>query len=112
MENVKGIMTMQNGRIFEEIKKIFQDSDKLDGEPYHLYYRIVKAVEFGIPQKRERMILIGTTIDNVDVESLWEETVEDMKKEYPAYFDKVTVADAIGNMPGTTADGSYDNYEI
>ncbi len=111
MENVKGIMTMQNGRIFEEIKKIFQDSDKLDGEPYHLYYRIVKAVEFGIPQKRERMILIGTTIDNVDVESLWEETVEDMKKEYPAYFDKVTVADAIGNMPGTTADGIIPNPE-
>lgn len=58
MENVKGIMTMQNGKIFEEIQRIFQDADMLDGQPYHLYYRVVKAVEFGIPQKRERMFRI------------------------------------------------------
>lgn len=109
MENVKGIMTMQNGRIFEEIQKIFQDAEMLDGHPYHLYYRVVKAVEFGIPQKRERMIIIGTTIDNVDVEKLWDFTIEDMKKEYPTYFDKVTVEDAIGNMPGTTIDGKIPN---
>lgn len=81
----------------------------LDGQPYHLYYRVVKAVEFGIPQKRERMIIIGTTIDNVDVEKLWDLTIEDMKKEYPKYFDKVTVEDAIGNMPGTTIDGKIAN---
>lgn len=109
MENVKGIVTMQNGKIFEEIQKIFQDAEMLDGHPYHLYYRVVKAVEFGIPQKRERMIIIGTTIDNVDVEKLWNFTIEDMKKEYPTYFDKVTVEDAIGNMPGTTVDGKIPN---
>ena len=109
MENVKGIMTMQNGKIFEEIQRIFQDAEMLDGEPYHLYYRIVKAIEFGIPQKRERMIIIGTTIDNVDVEKLWDLTIEDMKKEYPTYFDKVTVEDAIGNMPSTTANREIAN---
>lgn len=109
MENVKGIMTMQNGKIFEEIQRIFQDADLLDGQPYHLYYRVVKAVEFGIPQKRERMILIGTTIDNVNVEKLWDSTIEDMKKEYPTYFGRVTVEDAIGNMPSTTSDGKVTN---
>ena len=86
MENVKGIMTMQNGKIFEEIQRIFQDADMLDGQPYHVYYRVVKAVEFGIPQKRERMIIIGTTIDNVDVEKLWDLTIEDMKKEISKIF--------------------------
>ncbi|MCD7777271.1 MAG: DNA cytosine methyltransferase [Clostridiales bacterium] len=105
MENVKGIITMKNGKIFEEIKKIFQDADMFDGRPYHLYCRVIKAVEFGIPQKRERMIIIGTTIKNADIEKLWDLTIEDMKKEYPTYFDKVTVADAIGNMPKTTPDG-------
>lgn len=105
MENVKGIKTMQNGKIFEEIQKIFQDSNRLDGQPYHLYCRIIKAVNFGIPQKRERMIIIGTTIDNVDIEKLWNLTIEDIKKEYPTYFDMVTVMDAIGNMPSPTIDG-------
>lgn len=109
MENVKGIMTMQNGRIFEEIQRIFQDAELLDGQPYHLYYRIVKAVEFGIPQKRERMIIIGTTIENINVEKIWDLTIEDIKKAYPTYFDKVTVEDAIGNMPETTVDGKITN---
>ncbi len=60
MENVKGIMTMQEGKIFNEILRIFSDEKLLDGHPYTVYHRIVKAIDFGIPQKRERMIIIGT----------------------------------------------------
>lgn len=109
MENVKGILTMQNGKIFEEIKNIFQDSKLLEGSSYHLYYRVVKATEFGIPQKRERVIIIGTIIDNVDLDGLWDLTIKDIKKEYPTYFDKVTVKDAISNLPSTTEDGIISN---
>lgn len=109
MENVKGIQTMQNGEIFEEIQRIFQDPELLDGEPYHLYYRVVKAIEFGVPQKRERMIIIGVQKDGVDFEGLWEKTREDIKAEIPSYFDKVTVQDAIGNMGKPTEDGVIDN---
>ena len=109
MENVKGILTMQNGKIFEEIKNIFQDSNLLEGDSYHLYYRVVKAVDFGIPQKRERVIIIGTTINDVDIDELWDITIQDMKKEYPTYFDKVTVKDAISNLPSTTKDGIVTN---
>ena len=109
MENVKGILTMQNGKIFEEIKNIFQDSNLLEGDSYHLYYRVVKAVDFGIPQKRERVIIIGTTINDVDIDELWDVTIQDMKKEYPTYFDKITVKDAISNLPSTTKDGIVTN---
>lgn len=109
MENVKGIMTMQNGKIFQEIIRIFQDKDILDGQPYKLYYQVVKAVDFGIPQKRERVIIIGTTIDNVDFKGLWKLTRKQIIQECPTYFDKVTVRDAIGNMPSATEDGDVIN---
>ncbi len=109
MENVKGIMTMQSGKIFSEIKSIFQNSDLLDGITYNLFYRVVKAVDFGIPQKRERVIIIGTTIHDLNMEELWNNTIDDIKKEYPTYFDRVTVKDAIGNMPHTTDDGIIKN---
>lgn len=109
MENVKGIATMQDGKIFDEIKRIFQNADLLDGEPYQIYHQVVKAVEFGVPQKRERMIIIGTTIKNADIKKLWAATLAQMKKEMPEYFNRVTVEDAIGNLPAVSDDGAVDN---
>ena len=52
-ENVKGIMTANKGEAFPLIIKEFQDSG------YDVKYQIVKAVEYGVPQKRERVIIVG-----------------------------------------------------
>lgn len=109
MENVKGIMTMQGGKIFEEILKIFSDAELLEGEPYNLHYKVIKALEFGIPQKRERMIIIGTKNTNFNFDELWQQTKYEILQDYPHYFDIVTVEDAIGNLGATTMDGIIDN---
>lgn len=109
MENVKGIATMQGGKIFEEIQKTFQDSKALGGKPYHMFHRVINAADFGVPQRRERMIIIGTLIDNADIVTLWKKTREDILKEIPTYFDAVTVRDAIGNLPMTTSNGIIQN---
>lgn len=111
MENVKGMLTMQDGKIFEEIIKIFSDNDTLGGEPYNIYYRVVRAVEFGVPQKRERLIIIETTIKNVDFDSAWDKTIHQIKTEQPKYFQIVTVHDAIGNLGKATPDGKIKNPE-
>ncbi|WP_103981725.1 DNA cytosine methyltransferase [Helcococcus massiliensis] len=105
MENVKGLLTMHNGEIFKEIVSSFSDPNLLDGEPYHINYKLVKAVDFGIPQKRERVIIVGSIYNNFNFEELWLDTIEDIKKEIPNYFDSVTVKDAIGNLGNTTEDG-------
>lgn len=109
MENVKGIMTMQNGKIFDEILRIFSDRTMLDGDSYTINYRVVKAVEFGIPQKRERMIIVGTLNNNYDFDKIWKKTKQDILKDYPNYFDRVTVQDAIGNLGNTTESGEINN---
>ena len=109
MENVKGIATMQGGKIFNEIQRLFQDSDVLGGKSYHTYHRLINAADFGIPQRRERMIILGTLIKDVDMEMLWTKTKEDILQEFPTYFDNVTVRDAIGNLPMTTTDGIIQN---
>ncbi|EGV04312.1 DNA (cytosine-5-)-methyltransferase [Streptococcus infantis SK970] len=109
MENVKGIQTMQDGKIFSEIIRIFSDPELLDGNPYKLYYRVINASDFGIPQKRERMIIIGTKNDNVDFEFLWEKTIKQIQKEDSTFFNTVTVRDAISNLGLETSDGIVDN---
>ncbi len=109
MENVKGIKTMQKGDTFKEILKIFSSPELLDGQAYHLNYRLVKAVEFGVPQKRERIIIIGTLKNDYDFDQMWDKTIFDIKRDYPRFFDRVTVRDAIGNLDGTSKDGNVKN---
>ena len=109
MENVKGIMNMQNGKIFEEILGIFSNPEMLDGKPYKLQYKVVNAIDFGIPQKRERMIIIGTRNNDFEFDESWNENKDEILRDYPHYFDTVTVKDAIGNLGDTTVDGLIEN---
>ena len=60
-----------------------KNSEALNGKPYRIYNRVINAAEFGVPQRRERMIIMGTLIDEVDIDSLWEKTIKDLKKEIP-----------------------------
>lgn len=56
-ENVKGLVTLQKGAIIERIIKEFKSVG------YNVKYRLVKAVEFGVPQRRERVIIVGIRDD-------------------------------------------------
>ncbi|MBQ7337934.1 MAG: DNA cytosine methyltransferase [Clostridia bacterium] len=105
MENVKGIMTMQNGQIFQEILRIFSSPELLGDQPYKMWYKLIKAVDFGVPQQRERMILIGTRLENADIDRLWALTREEIQRDVPSFFDKVTVYDAISDLPPPNASG-------
>ena len=109
IENVKGIKSMQNGAVFDEILRIFSSREMIGDEPYEIHYKIVKAVEFGIPQKRERMIIIGTKKKNINFDQIWNLTKAQIIENIPSYFDKVTVEDAISNLPKVTDDGNIVN---
>lgn len=56
-ENVKGLLTINNG---QAIDKIINDFEKLG---YHVSYKLLLAADFEVPQKRERVIIIGTRKD-------------------------------------------------
>jgi DNA (cytosine-5)-methyltransferase 1 len=52
-ENVKGLLTMSDGQIFEAIKAEFSECG------YDVYSQLVNARDFGVPQDRERVIIVG-----------------------------------------------------
>lgn len=56
-ENVKGLITLHKGAI---IKKIVREFESVG---YKVQYRLMKAVEFRIPQRRERVFIIGIRQD-------------------------------------------------
>jgi len=53
LENVKQLVTHDKGRTFLVIK------EHLESLGYHLKYKILNAMDFGLPQKRERIIIVG-----------------------------------------------------
>lgn len=52
-ENVKGLLTANKREAFPLIIKEFEESG------YDVFYKVVRAVEYGVPQKRERVIIVG-----------------------------------------------------
>ena len=64
MENVKGMS--------KKIGEIKDDFTKYLGEEYQFDYRLLKAQDFGVPQNRERFIMIGNRV-GVNPDDIFEE---------------------------------------
>ncbi len=95
-ENVVGILSMDKGNLFKQVQAEFEDLG------YNLQYRVLDAVNFGVPQHRERVILVGFKGDNNFVYP--EPTHGEGLKPY------VTLKDAIGDLPVLKSGEKKTNY--
>lgn len=59
-ENVKGLMTLEGGSIIKRIEDEFSDTG------YRVCHKLLHAVDYGVPQRRERVIIVGIRND-IDV---------------------------------------------
>lgn len=55
MENVKGLLSMKNGEVINTIFSEFSNA----GAGYNVRVKVLKASNYGVPQIRERVIIIG-----------------------------------------------------
>lgn len=58
LENVKNLTAHDKGKTFKIIRK------HLEALGYNVYAKVLNALDYGVPQKRERIIIVGF-IDNV-----------------------------------------------
>ncbi len=56
-ENVKGILSLDNGKALNRIISDFQSCG------YHVEYRLFNTADYGVPQIRQRVIIAGTRSD-------------------------------------------------
>ena len=98
MENVEGIMTSNGGKTFESIKADFAALG------YDIYGKKVHAVEYGVPEKRKRVIIIGSK--RGPAKDLFPDPVT------PEAANYATVADAISNLPEIIDDLGHDEVEF
>ena len=90
-ENVKGILSMKKGKVIEMIKNDFKNLG------YKVDARLLNAAEYGIPQARERVVIIGNRIgvDNPYPKAThWVDSKKYESKE--GLKDPVTVEQTIG----------------
>ncbi|MDR1815535.1 MAG: DNA cytosine methyltransferase [Clostridiales Family XIII bacterium] len=85
-ENVRGLLTHDRGRTFETIRTIFEQKG------YLVQYQILNAWDFGVAQKRERLITVGIRHD----------CSEDIYFEFPApHTYKPVLRDVLSDVPAS-----------
>lgn len=62
LENVKGLLSIDKGKTFDNIIQSLEDLDF-----YDIYWEVLNTKDYGIPQNRERIFIIGIAKDlNID----------------------------------------------
>jgi len=91
-ENVKGLYkTARHRQFFEELKRQLQDSG------YFLTEQLVNALEFGAPQDRDRILLIGFHEDAI--QRLHLSASDGVLKDFPWNAHKRYNLDEVKNLP-------------
>lgn len=82
VENVKGLVTMDHGQTLNTMIKVFEDIG------YKVRFRVLNAWNYGVPEKRVRMIMVGVRNDL------------DISFSYPKEHDyKPVLRDALKDVP-------------
>ena len=101
--HVKGLLSMKDGAVLKTILDEFRRAGNFGG--YDVEYKVLLASDYGVPQNRERVIIIGTRHDL------------GLKPRHPEslHLDhKVTVDEAISDLPQIKACEGLEvmNYPI
>jgi DNA (cytosine-5)-methyltransferase 1 len=84
LENVRHLLNHDNGNTFKKIQ------ETIEGLGYSFYYKVVKASDFGLPQHRPRLFIVGFRNKNI-------------KFDFPDKLPlKITMSDVLGKSCNKT----------
>lgn len=94
MENVPNLLKYDNGKVFNDFL------NNLKNLGYYVSYSVVKAHEYGVPQRRSRLILFASKYGEINI-------IPPTHKGSP-----VTVKDAIGHLPKIKDGVSHERDQL
>jgi DNA (cytosine-5)-methyltransferase 1 len=107
-ENVKGLTNMEHGEVF---KLILSDFEKMG---YVVKYKVMNAADYGVPQTRQRVIIVGVRND-IDFDYEYPTPTNDKNgKEHPIW---ISVSEALKGIPdpdepNDVLNHTYSKYKL
>lgn len=103
-ENVKGILSLEKGEVFKMIAADFSNTG------YQVKHQVLNSANYGVPQKRERVIIIGVRNDlNISIDHPDPTHID--TKFYPSKLKPwVSVQKALENIPDPDGNHSLLNH--
>lgn len=97
-ENVKGLLSIDNGKIFEMIKSDFENLKDKNGKliGYKVDAKVLNAAKYGVPQARERVIIIGNRLNIENPYPIPTHYINASKNNKKDLLPAITVEQAIG----------------
>lgn len=118
-ENVVGVLTHHQGKLLQLILNGFMDCG------YQVSWRIMNAALYGVPQHRERLIVVGNRIganfewpepqyrsDHKSMAGSRKEVIRTTPLFSQGLPEAITLTDAIGDLPSLKAGEAAENYEL
>ena len=102
-ENVKGLLSWENGL---GIQTMVADFEKLG---YHVEYKLHNTADFGVPQTRERVIIIGIRKD-IGNRVIWPKETHTDDPEDKKLKPWVTLRDALGDIEDEKTQACLPNF--
>ena len=90
MENVPRLLEFRGGEVFRDFV------ERLRADDYHVHHQIVALPDYGVPQRRSRLVLLASLHGDIPLEH--PSTAPD---------DHVTVQQAIGSLPPIQAGSTH-----
>ena len=100
-ENVKGLTSMEHGEVF---KLILSDFEKMG---YVVKYQIMNAADYGVPQTRQRVIIVGV---RNDIDFVYEYPEPTNNKNGTGYPRWISVSEALKDLPNPDEPNSIPNH--
>lgn len=104
-ENVVGMLSMNNGKLMSTVLKEF------DNLGYDVKYHVLNAADYGVPQIRNRLIIVGSKHQNsFEFPKATHTPIVDGELKEKHLLPYVTLAEAIGDFPIQGSGDSISEY--